>query len=282
MNDRERTVSGAGRAEVRIALRGSSVGLLHGEPDRSRPHSLRTHRKCCSNLPAGSDTARGKNWKGSDGVDHLGPQHDAADLTAVSAAFVSLGDKNIDTGFFLRERMLGRAAQCRHQAARVVDTFDHVGRRSAERVGDQLDLRMPQRNFNLRRSGGSGPSKQIAAAFFFRRQIGDAVTLENLIHERAMLRRNRRDQLLLEFDRIDFAHALVLSRDDDIDAVGLVSYLRIDPLQLVLELGSGIRECAEHSESASLGDGGNHVAAMAERENWKLDSKSIAKLGMHR
>ena len=97
-----------------------------------------------------------------------------------------------------------------------------------------------------------------------------------------MLRRNRGDQLLLEFHRIDFAHALVLSRDDDIDAVGLVSHLRIDPFQLVLELRRGIGERAEHSESAGLGDGGDHVAAMAECEDRKLDSKSIAKLGMHR
>src|SRR5580658_10776567 len=141
---------------------------------------------------------------------------------------------------------------------------------------------MPQRDVNLRRGRGRGPSEQIAAAFFFGRQIRDTVLLENFIYERAMLRRNRRDQLLLELDRIDFAHALVLSRDYDIDAVGLVADLRIDPFQLVLELRRGIGERAEHAESARLGHGGDDVAAVAECENRELDPQSVAKLGMHR
>src|SRR5580704_4953540 len=106
--------------------------------------------------------------------------------------------------------------------------------------------------------------------------------LENLVDERAMRLRNRRDKLLLELDRIDLAHALVLPRDDDIDAVRLVSDLRIDPLEFVLELRCGVGQSAEHSKAARLGNGRDHVPAMAERKNRKLDPQSIAKLGMHR
>ena len=50
------------------------------------------------------------------------------------------------------------------------------------------------------------------------------------------------------------AHALVLAGDDDVDAVGLVADVLVDPLELDLELLGGEADGAEHAEAAGLAD----------------------------
>src|SRR5277367_4659547 len=149
----------AGCAKVRLALRRGRFRLLHRQPDRSRPHSLRAHRERRRDLPARADTAGREHRNRRDRIDHLRPQHHATDFAAVPAALMALRDQNIDARFFLRERMLGRAAQRRHQSARIMYPLDHVRRRRAERIGDEFHLRMPQRYIYLRCGRRRRPSK---------------------------------------------------------------------------------------------------------------------------
>ena len=58
---------------------------------------------------------------GADGVDHLGPQHDRADLAGVAAALGALGDDDVDAGVLVLRGLVGRAAQRGDEPARRVD-----------------------------------------------------------------------------------------------------------------------------------------------------------------
>ena len=73
-------------------------------------------------------------------------------------------------------------------------------------------------------------------------------------------------------------HALVLAGDDDVDAVGLVADVLVDPLQLDLELLGGEADGAEHAEAAGLGDGDDDVTAVGEGEDRELDAEVVAEV----
>jgi hypothetical protein len=66
-----------------------------------------------------------------------------------------------------------------------------------------------------------------------------------------------------------------------IDAVGLVAYVLVDPSTLDLELLGREGQRAENAEASGVGDGGDHVAAVAEGENRNIDPEEIAELGAH-
>ena len=76
-------------------------------------------------------------------------------------------------------------------------------------------------------------------------------------------------------------HALVLVRDDDVDAVGVVADVLVDPVQLDLELLRGEADRAEHAEAAGLAHGDDDVAAVGEREDRELDAELVADGGVH-
>ena len=76
-------------------------------------------------------------------------------------------------------------------------------------------------------------------------------------------------------------HALVLAGDHDVDAVGLVADVLVDPVELDLELLGREADGAEHAEAAGLADGGDDVAAVGEGEDRELDAELVAEGGVH-
>ena len=81
---------------------------------------------------------------------------------------------------------------------------------------------------------------------------GTPWSLEDLLDELAVLLRDHGPQVGLELGRVDLAHALVLAGDDDVDAVGLVADVLVDPVELDLELLGTEPDRAEHPEAAGL------------------------------
>ena len=75
--------------------------------------------------------------------------------------------------------------------------------------------------------------------------------------------------------------ARVLRRHDDVDAVGLVADVLVDPVQLDLELLGREGDGAEHAEPARLAHRGDDVAAVAEGEDRELDAEAVAERGAH-
>ena len=71
-------------------------------------------------------------------------------------------------------------------------------------------------------------------------------------------------------------HALVLVGDDDVDAVGVVADVLVDPVELDLELLGAEPDGAEHAEAAGLADGDDDVAAVGEGEDRELDAELVA------
>ena len=113
--------------------------------------------------------------------------------------------------------------------------------------------------------------------------IGHAVVGEDLARELQMLLRHERIELLLEhlWRQIGGIHALVLVRNDDVDAVGMVADVLVDPLQLDLELIRRVSDRAEHAEPACLAHGDDDVPAVGEREDRELDVELVADGGVH-
>ena len=104
---------------------------------------------------------------------------------------------------------------------------------------------------------------------------------EDLLDEVAVALRDHRPQVLLELGRVELTHALVLAGDHDVDAVGLVADVLVDPRQLDLELLGGEAHGAEHAEAARLRDRGDDVAAMGEGEDRELDAELLGQFGLH-
>ena len=76
-------------------------------------------------------------------------------------------------------------------------------------------------------------------------------------------------------------HALVLVRDDDVHAIGVVADVLVDPVQLDLELFGSETDRAEHSEAACLADGDDDVTTVGEGEDRELDIELVADGGVH-
>ena len=85
----------------------------------------------------------------------------------------------------------------------------------------------------------------------------------------------------LELVGVGGAHALVLAGDHDVDAVGLVADVLVDPVQLDLELLRGEADGAEHAEAAGLGDGDDDVTTVGEGEDRELDAELLGQVGLH-
>ena len=112
-------------------------------------------------------------------------------------------------------------------------------------------------------------------------QLRHAVIGQHLLDEAAVLLGDRGPQHLLELLRVDLAHALVLARDDDVDAVRLVADVLVDPVAFDFELLRREADGAQNAEAAGAADGRDHVAAVAEGEDGEFDSETVTEGGMH-
>ena len=110
----------------------------------------------------------------------------------------------------------------------------------------------------------------------------DAVIGEDLAGEVEVLLRHHVGQHLRQLVGGQVrVHALVLVGDDDVDAVGVVADVLVDPVQLDLELLGREADGAEHAEAAGLADGDDDVAAVGEGEDRELDAELVAEGGVH-
>src|SRR4029077_18045284 len=125
------------------------------------------------------------------------------------------------------------------------------------------------------------PAEQLAHRALALGQLRDAVVGEHLVGEAAVLRGGRLAQHLLELLRVDLAHPLVLDGDHDVDAVRPVADVLVDPAALDLELLGRKSDGAQHPDASGLADGRDHVAAMAEGEDGKLDPETITDVCPH-
>ena len=78
--------------------------------------------------------------------------------------------------------------------------------------------------------------------------------------------------------RID---ALVLVGGDDVDPIGVIADVLVDPVELDFELLGGEADRAEDAEAARLADGHHHVAAVCEGEDRQVDAELVAEWGVH-
>ncbi len=193
----------------------------------------------------------------------------------------ALGDDDVHTRVRVLAGLGRRATQRSHLTTGLVDVLDHVGRWSAERVRDERDLRMLQCHLDLRGRGGLGPAKQLQRVLIAVVDR-DPVVGENLAGEVQVLLRDHRLQRLGEvFGGHVRVHALVFVRDDDVDAVGVVADVLVDPLELNLELFGGEADRTEHPEAAGLAHGHDDVTTVREREDRELDVEFVADRGVH-
>ena len=163
----------------------------------------------------------------------------------------------------------------------LVDLLDHVGRRSAEGVGDEPDLVVVQRAHSSRGLPVASVHPIIPLRRWSSGGLGHAVLVEQTSGETAVVVGHHRLQLGLELHRVHLAHALVLAGDDDVDAVGVLADVLVEPVELDLELLGREADGAEHAESAGVGHRRDDVAAMGEGEDRELDAEPVADLGVH-
>ena len=112
------------------------------------------------------------------------------------------------------------------------------------------------------------------------RELGHLVAAEDVVDELLVL---GGDELADVVDRVAAVLvAGVLGRHDEVDAVGPVADLVLDPGEVDLELLGRVGHRAEHAEPAGLRDGGDDVAAVGEGEDRELDVEQVGDGGAHR
>ena len=164
---------------------------------------------------------------------------------------------------------------------RGLHLLDHLVGRRAERVRDETHLVVTQRHLDLGRRGGVGPPEQLAGRGLALRKLGYAVLAEDVLGELDVPGGHQRAQVLGELLGIGLAHALVLARDDDVDAVGRVADVLVDPVELDPELLGREANRTEHAEPAGLAHRRGDVAAVREGEDRVLDPELVTEWCAH-
>ncbi len=128
---------------------------------------------------------------------------------------------------------------------------------------------------------GRGPADHPVPAALGLRDLRDAVVGEDLQGEVAVPGRHESADLRLQLVRIHLVHPLVLGRDDDVHAIGLLPDVLVDPRQLDLELFGVETDGAEHADPARVGNRRDHVSAVGEGEDGEFDAELATDLGVH-
>ncbi len=198
----------------------------------------------------------------------------------MTAAFGALCDHDVNACVGVAHRLRGGTAQRRDQPTRSVDLLDHVGRGGAQRVGQQLHLGVRQRHLHLGAGRGLGPAEEFLHLLRVG-NLGHPVRFEQFVGKLAVLFGDEVFQFLLELGGVVLAHALVLAGDHDVDAVGQVADVLVNPGEFGFQLFRGEPDGAKYAEPAGLGHGHHHVAAVGKRKDWKLDTQLLGKFGLH-
>ena len=97
----------------------------------------------------------------------------------------------------------------------------------------------------------------------------DAAVAQQLFDERAMLFRNRGGQIAAGHAALGADRQIL--RHQQIDAIRFAVHMRVDPGQFDFQLLRGAARRAEDAETARFADRRDHVAAVGEGEEWKID-----------
>ena len=133
---------------------------------------------------------------------------------------------------------------------------------------------MLQRHVDLRPRRGVGPPEQLP----HRLAVGQrrhAVLREHPLHERAVLLRDHRLELLDELLRIVDPGARVRGGHHDVDTVWLAVDVLVHPRQLLVQLLRREPQRAEHAEAAGARDLGRHLLVHGERVDGMLDPELL-------
>ena len=264
-------------------LRGRRVGLLDGQPDRARPHALGAHGQRGGDLAAVADAPGGEHRDRRDRVDHLRPQDDAADLAGVATRLAALGDDDVDAGVARACAPGRRAAQsaATSRPALVDLCSTSSGGVSRARWRSAAPCRAQR---GPRPAASRSPRSSPAAARCAVSPSGSSGTpwsastcLANSMWPSGTISRS----CWVSFVGVHLAHSLVLAGDDDVDAVGMVADVLVDPVELDGQLLGAEAHRAEHAEPARPADSGDDVAAMGESEDRELDSELITDRCVH-
>ena len=140
---------------------------------------------------------------------------------------------------------------------------------------------MLERDLDLRGRGGLGPPQELKRILFVLGQWNTVVE-KDLAAEVQGFGRDHRLQHRREFLGGQVGvHALVLVGDHDVDAIGMVTDVLIDPVEFDLQLFRRESDRTQHPESAGLAHGDHDVAAVGEREDGELDAEIVTDWGVH-
>ena len=114
----------------------ASAVVSHTEPHHTPSAPSASAAAICRPV---ADPTGGEHRDRRHRVDDLGDQHHRADLAGVPAGLVTLGDHEVDAGGDVTHGVRRLAGQRGDLDALLVRSRDHVRRRCAERVDDQLD-----------------------------------------------------------------------------------------------------------------------------------------------
>jgi hypothetical protein len=170
-----------------------------------------------------------------------------------------------------------RANECCDRDTVLPAHVDHRLWRHAERVRDQLD-RMAEGDVEHVERALRVERLRLVVGDVGRRQL-DAILFQEIAGEVAMLRRDPRLQAFP--GDVLFARGRNVFRDQHVEPVGLAIGVIVDPFQFLLDRLRRMRGRAQHAKPAGAAHGGDHVTAMAEGEQRKLNSQHVADRRFH-
>ena len=224
-------LAGARAGSDSICAGGHSASS-HGEPQRAGPHALGAHGQGRGHLAPDADAARGQHRQRRHRVDDLGPQHHAADLAGVAAALGALGDDEVDAGLLVAQGLVAPCRTARRPGARARGPA-----RSRRRAACPGRWR-PACTFSCCSAtstwGAAVAAVQPSSSWclLVLGQLGHAVVGQELRGEVAVLLRDHAARSSASsFAGVESSPMpSYLPRDHDVDAVGLVADVLVDPL----------------------------------------------------
>ncbi len=110
-------------------------------------------------------------------------------------------------------------------------------------------------------------------------QVGDVVATEDVVDERDVLGRDQRPDVVER--ELRGIGAGVLGRHDQIDSVGAVADLLLDPVEVDLELALRVGHRAEDAHPARLRHRRHDVTTVAEGEDRHIDAEHVGDRSLH-
>lgn len=275
-------VGGRGREDL-FLHKGRGFRLRRAEPDRARPHTLRTQGQRRGDLPAARDPAGVKHRDRRRRIDDLRGQNHRCDIARMAAGLVAGRDDDIHARFHMASDMFRVADHARDLDAVFVAAVGHMRRRHAQGARQQLDPLMAVHDLHpaFRRLMGAHH-----AAHVF---VEDRFTLVRWQFRYLMARHQVLDELAMRFrdepvdivDRHPFEFRSGVGREHQIDAVSLAVRMRVEPVQFDLQLFGRYMGRSQDPHAARPADRRDHIAAMRKGEDRCLETEHPHHVRLH-